>query len=510
MYTLSLEVPNGDPEYLTVDEPHSPPPQRTTIQNVFSQDEIVPRDKVIVEDTVDTEDYHPPCSPITMPAPSERPITPPSPSRRYPAPIEDELQAQKRQKKHVLGARKWRRRVQQLIQVSVKNELQELIARKKRMLEFYLSTNYSYGRSRTLHLILGHSSSKEIRTIAKRIKRGIPVTTRDAVKYEVRRHQAVSQLEVDSLEEDQIAVKLTSPVFHLKEVEVTNSKDPYCPRCADNHQGRGGCAVARFGGPILATSNYRSLSEDQLKDYAAIFVGNSEITEFDDLALPNLLNLTPTMALPLLYPLYQGEVENLVDPASPTKELQEQLVFPLLHVVQKLGASCELPLLIMAPPVGNMTKLKGDTEAFITVIRKLQEKYEGPIYPVTSIATYKPAFSMDEYQILKEKTKIQADMLLAHCLANGMCLLTLNIQSMPLDEGHTVYTVRPEWSFEPLFNSDGDPKREFHRRLAAELGKKLKMIDQVHCTKEDIKYALGQDEEDEVNLFWSETDSDSE
>ncbi len=238
---------NGDPYLLSTGGLYSPPPQMIIIQEVLSQDEMVPRDKVVIkEDTVenaaDDEAYHLPFSPITPPLPLEKPDTPPLPNSMHPTSKQDELQAQKKQKRQVLGARKWRKRVQQLIQASVKNEFQELTKRRKKMLDFYLSTQYSYARNRTLHLILGHSSSKEIGAIAKRIKRGIPVTTRDAVKYEVRRHQAVSQLEVDSLEEDQVIVKLTSSAFHLKEVETTNDKDPYCARCADHHQGRGGCA----------------------------------------------------------------------------------------------------------------------------------------------------------------------------------------------------------------------------------------------------------------------------
>ena len=98
MCILSLEVPNGDFEHLITDGLHPPPPQGIIIQDVFSQDEIVPRDNAIVEDTVDNEAYHPPCSPITPSAPSEKPTTPPLPSSMYPASKEDELQAQKRQK----------------------------------------------------------------------------------------------------------------------------------------------------------------------------------------------------------------------------------------------------------------------------------------------------------------------------------------------------------------------------------------------------------------------------
>jgi hypothetical protein len=139
----------------------------------------------------------------------------------------------------------------------------------------------------------------------------------------------------------------------------------------------------------------------------------------------------------------------------------------LAYVISIVGAKSNIPIYLEFYPNRGDEKraIHWHIIGFLSVIRKAQAMYDGPMVVLMGPLTPKPGLTQQEYWTLKTNHCTAQFLGFLIGLAMGVPVAMLPLQQLMSPQTHNETIRYDHWLDEPIFSSSGVKTREFYRRL---------------------------------------------
>jgi hypothetical protein len=245
-----------------------------------------------------------------------------------------------------------------------------------------------------------------------------------------------------------------APVFPHLRLHVN-----YCPQCDIPHAYMpGACSAIRINGPRIM--DHLRLDNSWRHQVQVVIVGASELYY-----LPSNLKETHLNLGDLSRPTYS--VPTHIDQVNLITTSAGSLMSKLAYVISIVGAKSNIPIYLeFYPNRGDEKKaIHWHIMGFLSVIRKAQAMYVGPMVVVMGPLTPKPGVTQQEYWALKTNHCTAQFLGFLIGLAMGVPVAMLPLQQLMSSQAHNETIRYDHWLDEPIFSSSGVKTREFYRRL---------------------------------------------
>jgi len=263
-----------------------------------------------------------------------------------------------------------------------------------------------------------------------------------AHKLDIQRKKEMLQAQTVSGTIDEI--DKGSPLGLCKNCNSTHFQfENQCPAPMDNFSGNG-----------LDNPNWRTLAK-------CVVIGWTSLTNLPTDTKGKIVNLScPTV------PGYQiCGADQMTDSFIRGQPLYRFLLRKLLFI----GLDNPLPVFVeftTSKEAPSCSRQYNHAITFLTIVKRAQEDYAGPIVVITPPTNYRPGLTWEEYT--DEKTRIRMQ---GHCIhiigqAIGVGTYDLWINACPAG---TNTIIRKTWNLVPLYNHSGATSREYQRRLTEKM-----------------------------------------
>jgi hypothetical protein len=243
-----------------------------------------------------------------------------------------------------------------------------------------------------------------------------------------------------------------APVFPHLRLHVN-----YCPQCDIPHAHMPGtCSAVRINGPRIM--DHLRLDNSWRHRVQVVIVGASELYY-----LPSNLKETHLNLGDLSRPAYS--VPSHIDQVNLITTSVGSLMSRLVYVISMVGTNANIPIYLeFYPNRGDEKKaIHWHIMGFLSVIRKAQAMYDGPMVVLMGPLTPKPGLTQQEYWTLKTNHCTAQFLGFLIGLAMGVPVAMLPLQQLMSPQTHNETIRYDHWLDEPIFSSSGVKTREFYR-----------------------------------------------
>ena len=381
-------------------------------------------------------------------------------------------------------------RAEHKLYIEIRTAVDAVLAQKQLAVQAYPGYSYRYnGRHTLLSVLSANNLFLDLPDILTRYHINRNMALREIVRLDVSRHAPLIHRERFFLADAQVTMRLVGYQGHLDEVseDQWSMEQPKCANCKMHHPTKGGCSLINPGLPALAASNNKVLTEIQAAAFTAAYASfDSDFQVLGPQMKHRVLNLSPaTNKVPTLQFLEHSPTD-MVTVDSVDYCYEYEITTRLLILVHKLQNS-SMPIFIMPHFYGSPPMKSQQAQAAAVAVENVQRLYKGMLVTLCPVPHYKAGMTATHYHEMKQETRTAGDCLTAHLTARGLAALTIDICTMPVDDFTDLYCVQEDWKLtEPLYTLSGCKRREFYRRFADNLDKKIRQVDSCQVTTDMI------------------------
>lgn len=255
----------------------------------------------------------------------------------------------------------------------------------------------------------------------------------------------------------------------IDELEETSPQPcvPYCYECKSKHRPSRSCYLQLSGGPSLLTLEDTSISPSISARYDVILYGLTPVYRYlDPLYVNKVLNMSPPY-----YKVTDGILVGSLREMEGNFEvpITNTLYYDVLNLIQRLGVTCTLPILIeFRPPQGIANAgpdLPQQVETFIRTLALLQKNYSGLIVAIAPLPTWNPGMEISTFHMVKCMAWKAALYLIGFGLVAGVYTIYPDVIDYSTGNETKYILTRPYFKRSYLFDVQGKVSRELKSRI---------------------------------------------